>query len=75
METENKSKPVDLLTLQSQSQDNLPDVVAVYAILKIKVKRIPELDSNFVGFRAYWQEELRRVLKVVGDVKVVNVIT
>jgi hypothetical protein len=72
MATEKKGERLELNEFQVQ---NLTDMVAVYAILKIKVKRIPELDTNFVGFRAYWQEEIRRVLAIVGDVKVVNVIT
>jgi hypothetical protein len=53
----------------------LPDLVSVYAIVKLRVKRIPELDNNFRGFRAYWSEELHKALQIVGEVKVVNVVT
>ncbi|MGA2768663.1 MAG: hypothetical protein ABSF24_10170 [Candidatus Bathyarchaeia archaeon] len=78
-ENEKKGERVELNELQSRNTEhNQPpptEMVAVFAIIKIKVRRIPELDTNFVGFRAYWQEEIRRVLAIVGDVKVVNVIT
>lgn len=72
METK-RERPVELG--EFQSRNNLPNMVAVYVMVKIKVRRIPELDSNFVGFRAYWGEEIKRVLAIIGEVKVVQLIT
>jgi hypothetical protein len=76
---EKKGERVELNELQSRNaterSQQITDLVPVYVMIKIKVKRIPELDTNFVGFRAYWQEEIKRVLAIVGDVKVVNLIT
>lgn len=65
-------KQVDL---NDAKKEYLNSTVAIYVLVKIRVKRIKELDTNFKGFRAYWQEEIKKAIDNLGEVKVVNMIT
>lgn len=74
-----ESKPIEPKVpereLNEAKKEYITNTVTIFVTMKIRVKRIPELENNFKGFRAYWEEEIQKKIDDLGEIKVINVIT
>lgn len=61
--------------INDAKKEYVSNTIAIFVTIKIRVKRIPELEKNFKGFRAYWEEEIQKAVENCGEIKVINVIT